>query len=228
MVQNSHESIRTGPLAHPFAPSLAPLTHSLPSSYESEWFDVSNRPGIVPECTRCWKALSALEEVEWKWFHYNKDQPGHRWYLSAPLSVGREKHASCERFIFYEENTHAYVYLAHTQSHAHTRIHTRAHTRERTQKRSCARTESERQRLARGRDSMDEGWHLAEWRDYFLSPLGFNHVSQISSNGTRIPFIFSFFHLFPFFHLFFFSCTFFLSCSFFLSISLFLGSSFIH
>ena len=72
MVQNSHVSKRKYWATRSSVHLHCSLTHSRARLKVKD----SNRPGI--ECTRCWKALSALEEVELKWFHYNKDQPGHR------------------------------------------------------------------------------------------------------------------------------------------------------
>ena len=70
---NKNRDVSTGPLARPFARSLAPLTRSLaldcslclrpplrslirslPRSWESEWLDVSNWPGFVSKCDVPW------------------------------------------------------------------------------------------------------------------------------------------------------------------------------
>ena len=48
-----NRDVNTGSLARPFARSLAPLIHSLPSLWENEWFDVSKRTGFVTQCGRC-------------------------------------------------------------------------------------------------------------------------------------------------------------------------------
>ena len=68
-----NRAVSTGPLASLVAHLLAllthffarSLTHSLPSSWENEWLDVSKKPGFVPQCLppRCtplFKPLSFL------------------------------------------------------------------------------------------------------------------------------------------------------------------------